>query len=75
MLDHTSESPPAEPDKRSELVRSLQGQHIEIPDLHGFFRSWPDGVNHELVALRVYVDRTLDKYELSLAFRGTIYPS
>jgi hypothetical protein len=75
MLDHTSEIPPSGPDKRGELVRSLQGQQINIPDLHGFFRSWPDGVNHELDALREYVDRTLDKYELSLAFGGKAYPS
>lgn len=75
MLDQASEIPPTGPDRRGKLVRSLRGQHINIPDLHGFFPSWPNDVNHELEALRNHVDRTLDRYELSLTFGGIAYPS
>ena len=50
-------------DERQELVNSLRGQQVHIPDLHSLFESWPEATSPHIAALRPKVDRTLNKYE------------
>jgi len=43
--------------ERHELVKSLRGQHIRIPDLHSLFRAWPEATNTQIAALRIDIDQ------------------
>ena len=47
--------------ERHELLKSLPGQHIHIPNLHGLFHAWPEATNPQIGALRIEVDQTLNK--------------
>lgn len=49
--------------ERSELVDSLRGQNIDLPDLHKIFEGWPEAINEHVDSLRIVVDADLDKYE------------
>ena len=49
--------------ERHELVNSLRGQNVRIPDLHVLFQGWPEAMNPQIAALRRDVDQTLNKYE------------
>lgn len=50
-------------DERHELVKSLRGQHIRIPNLHSLLQGWPEATSPHIAALRIDVDQTLNKYE------------
>jgi len=47
--------------ERHELVKSLRGEHIRIPDLHSLFQAWPEATHTQIAALRIDVDHTLNK--------------
>lgn len=46
---------------RQQLLKSLQGQSLVIPDLEILFDHWPQNVNPEENRLRDDVDRKLEK--------------
>ena len=48
-------------DERHELVASLRGQRICIPDLHDLFKAWPEATNPQIAALRKDVDQILSQ--------------
>ena len=45
-----------------ELAKLLSGQQVRIPDLHSILQGWPEAINIDLPALRIDVDKTMDKY-------------
>ena len=49
------------PDERRELISSLRGQHIRIPDLHSLLLAWPEATNPQIAALRLDVDQSVDR--------------
>jgi hypothetical protein len=50
-------------DERHQLIHSLRGQHLRIPDLHDLFQAWPEATSPYIANLRTDVDQTLNKYE------------
>ncbi|RDA88977.1 hypothetical protein CP532_0611 [Ophiocordyceps camponoti-leonardi (nom. inval.)] len=47
------------PSQRQELLESLLGQRVQIPDLQGLFSEWPLAVNPEVEKLRSFVSSSL----------------
>lgn len=47
---------------RNELLASLRGRTLEIPDLQALLSHWPQYVHLELDRLRKDVDRKLHEY-------------
>ena len=47
---------------RQQLLHSLRGQSLVIPDLRTLFDHWPQGVNPEVERLREDVESRLEMY-------------
>ena len=47
---------------RQQLLHSLRGQSVVIPDLRTLFDHWPQGVNPEVERLREDVENRLEMY-------------
>src|SRR4051812_4908001 len=55
-------------DVRKNLLASLRGQTIQVPDLRHLFRNWPTKTNPEVDRMRQDIRQWLDKYGESSAF-------
>ena len=49
------------PEDREQLLQSLRGRKLRIPDLQALVRQWPQYVNPELDRLRADVDQRLQE--------------
>lgn len=54
---------------QSEILNSIRGQKVNVPDIHQMFEGWPMATNIHLNSLRPIVDADLDKYELCHTYR------
>ena len=57
-------APNAEP-PRQQLLNSLQGCNLYIPDLQALLERWPQYVNPELERLQKHVAERLERCEMS----------
>ena len=53
---------------RQQLLKSLQGRSLRIPDLQALLKHWPQYVNPELEHLQRDVNERLQRYEMHLRF-------
>ena len=49
---------------RHQLIESLRGCELQIPDLQALFGHWPQQINPELDSLRTHVDEWLRMWVL-----------
>ena len=52
-------------DTREELLKSLRGRTLSVPDLQALLSKWPQDINPELDRLRKDVDEMLQECVLS----------
>lgn len=52
-------------DPRDQILQSLRGNTLKIPDLQALLQHWPQYVNLEVDRLRRYVDKKLRAYVIS----------
>ena len=51
---------------KEQLLKSLRGRKLEIPDLQDLFRDWPQCVHPEVERLRNAVNETNERFVASL---------
>lgn len=55
---------------KKELLKNLQGQKLEIPDLHDLFRDWPQRIHPEVERLRSAITESHERFvPSSLSYR------
>lgn len=52
---------------RQQLLKSLQGRSLHIPDLQALLDDWPQYVNPEVGRLREDVDERLQRYVMQFS--------
>lgn len=61
MSTLTEPAPQGGLDERRQVISSLKGKQVRIPDLNSLFESWPEATSPQLPALRLDVERTVEK--------------